>query len=423
MQGHGGGMTARHWMTVLGAGLLMSLNVLFFVSAGLLLPQLAVSLGIGLGQAMVFISIFMVAGAGTLALAGPLLFRLLGPRRLALLGGLVNGLALFGVAYVDSLVPLYVLGFIAGLLPTAAFQMTGAALVNDWFIERRGLMQGMLMGIASLGGIVAGTAVPAVLETAGWRGGFQLVGAVTTGVAVLAALALIRNRPADVGLHPYGAHHVVDEVQAEATGVPPATALKSPAFVVLIVALTCYSAMMAVQQHFAAMMSDRGLDVAAVGTLFSVLSVANIVTTLLLGAISDRWGAIAAYVVAGALLLVSLALFLLTAGYPWQLTAVLVFSIPAITSPIMTPILLHAAFGARSFVQLLGLFTATMPIGIAIGSPLWGLAKDTTGSYDVALVVALVLTVLCVGLVAYAVVAGRRLWSTAATTTPDLVAE
>jgi predicted MFS family arabinose efflux permease len=220
---------------------------------------------------------------------------------------------------------------------------------------------------------------------------------------------MIRSHPTDVGLLAHGAHDVVEEEHAESDGMPAHSAIRTPQFAALIVGLTAISGIMAVQQHFASMMSDRGLDLAASGTLITMLSLVNVGTTLLLGALADRWGPRPAFLLAGCLLLVALALFLLTSGYALQATAVLLFSIPTITPPIMTPILLRAAFGGRAFVPLLGMATATMPVGIAIGSPLWGFAKDANGDYTLALVVAIGVAALAVLLVTWALHSGHGL--------------
>ena len=149
-------VSARHWMVVVGSGLLMSMNVLLFLAAGVMLPPLAGSLGVGLGQVMVFVSINMVAGAVTLTVAGPFLIRRFGTRHLAIVGGAFTGAALFSVCFVTDLVQLYLLAFASGLFGGVSMQMTGAVLVGAWFVRHRGLMQGVLMGIAGVGGIAAG---------------------------------------------------------------------------------------------------------------------------------------------------------------------------------------------------------------------------------------------------------------------------
>lgn len=412
-------ISPRHWMVVAGAGLLMALNVLVFLAVGLLMPRLAESLGVGLGQAMVFVSINMVAGAAVLTIAGPMLMRRLTARWLGLLGAVVTGVSLFAVAYVTDLVGLYVLAFTSGALATVAMQMTGAALVNDWFLERRGLMQGLLMGVAGLGGLVAGGVLPGVVAAGGWQLGFQAVGAGAVVVGLVSTLVLIRSRPADVGLHVYGSHDEGEEAYKDATGVPARAAVRTPQFVALMVALVSLPAIMALQQHFPSMMADRGLDLAAAGSLLSLLSVVNVGTTLLLGNLSDRYGALAAYLLSSVLLLPALAMFLLTQGYGAQLAAVLLFSIPGITPPILTPILLRAAFGGRAFVPLLGIATASMPAGIALGSPLWGLTKDVTGSYDLALGVAIGLVVVNAVLVTFALRTAPRMWRPAPADAPQ----
>lgn len=409
---------ARHWMVVVGSGLLMSLNVLLFLAVGLLLPPLAVSLGVGLGAAMGFASLNTIAGALSLAFAGTFLIRRLGIRRLVVGSGIVTGTLIFAVSWVNGLVALYLLAFTAGLLPTVAFQMTGAALVSEWFLRRRGLMQGLMMAIAGIGGIAAGVVLPPVVGAGGWQLGFQVVGAATVVVSVLAGTLLIRSRPADVGLHAYGADDPQEEVHKDFSGLVPAAAVRTPQFVALVAGLTCFSAIMAMQQHFPSLMADRGLDLAAAGSLLSVLSMVNVGTTLLLGGLTDRWGPLLAFLLSGMLLVAALGVMLVTVGYPSQTAAVLLYSVPAVTAPVLTPILLRHTFGGRAFVPLLGVATATMPAGIAIGSPLWGLSKDLTDSYGTGLVASTVLAVLAVALVSYALATGPRLWRTSGVRDP-----
>jgi predicted MFS family arabinose efflux permease len=60
-----------------------------------------------------------------------------------------------------------------------------------------------------------------------------------------------------------------------------------------------------------------------------------------------------------------------------------------------------------------------MPVGIAIGSPLWGVAKDTNGDYTLALLVALGVAALAVLLVTWAVRSGQRLWQRTPAAEPD----
>ncbi|MFZ1412006.1 MAG: MFS transporter [Micropruina sp.] len=412
--GRPAGITARHWMIVVGSGLLMAMAVMLFLASGLMLPPLAESIGAGLSQVMVFVSINFITGAVVMTAAGPFLTQRVGLRPLVIAGGAFTGACLFAVSLVGDLTQLYLAAFAAGLLGTASLQMSGTALINEWFARSRGLMLGLVMSIGGIGGLFAGAVLPQVVLSGGWQLGFQVLGGLTVAVALLCGVFLIRSRPSDVGLTAYGAHAEDHELHtASVAGLPAATALKTPQFAALVLGLTLWNALMAVQQHFAPLMAERGLDLVATGSLISLLSILAIGSTLLFGGISDRAGPLVAIILSGLLLVVALATMLLTAGYWPQAAAILLFSIPAVTPPIITPIVLRHVFGGRAFASLLGVAMATMPAGVALGSPLWGVPKDATGSYDTAILVAIGLTVAIVGLVSYAVITGPKLWRTA----------
>ena len=105
---------------------------------------------------------------------------------------------------------------------------------------------------------------------------------------------------------------------------------------------------------------------------------------------------------------VSLVVLQVGSGYVPQLVGIVLFSMPAIMPPVITPLVIRHAFGARAFVTLLGIGTASMPVGIALGAPLWGLSPDLTGSYTTAMWVGVAVTVAAVVLVCFGVVAGAR---------------
>ena len=403
-------MTLRHWLVVIGSGLIMALNVLMFLGGGLLLPPLAVSLGVSLGSVMVFTSINALSGAIVMSTAGPFLIRRIGVRPLILITGVVSGVSLYAISYVSGLPTLYVAAFAAGCFMPLSTQMGGAVLINEWFVKRRGTMLGIVMSTASIGGIVAGTVLPKVVSTGGWQVGFRVVGLTNLGVCLLTGLFLVRERPSHVNLRAYGALDDVAHGDVGRSHGTAAAAFASPQFIALTIGLIVFSTLMAMQQHFPPLMKEHGLSLEAAGTLLAMLSVANIAATLLFGALNDRLGPVISMAVSGTLLVVSLGLFVASSGYVPQAVAILVYSVPAITSPIITPILYRHTFGDRHLVALLGVGIATMPVGVALGAPLWGLVKDSTGSYTLGLFIAMGLTVLAFGLIAYALITGPKQW-------------
>ena len=78
-----------------------------------------------------------------------------------------------------------------------------AVVATRWFDTRRGLVMGMLSAANATGQLIFLTLLAAVVEASNWRSAALIVAAAAAGVIVLVWLVM-RDRPADLGLRPYG---------------------------------------------------------------------------------------------------------------------------------------------------------------------------------------------------------------------------
>jgi sugar phosphate permease len=99
----------------------------------------------------------------------------------------------------------------------------GATVVNRWFVTHRGLVLGVLTASTATGQLVFLPVLAAVVERFGWRPAALLVAGVALVALPLIAL-LMRERPSDLGLRPYGARPGEEEPPAPAAN-PVAAAL------------------------------------------------------------------------------------------------------------------------------------------------------------------------------------------------------
>jgi MFS family permease len=76
--------------------------------------------------------------------------------------------------------------------------------VSGWFRRRLGLGTGILWAAGGLGAALLAPLVSVLLDQLGWQGTFWSLGAVGGGL-ILSLTVFFRNRPADLGLTPYGA--------------------------------------------------------------------------------------------------------------------------------------------------------------------------------------------------------------------------
>ncbi len=193
--------------------------VLGFVAFGVVIPgYLAFSvpvrgeLDLTSGQSAFVVGAAWGVGDVTSLAAGWLADRY-GARRLILAGGLLAGLGFAALGFADSfwaIVAAYSvvasLGRGLGIFPTL---MT---VVNQWFEQRKAFALAVI-NTAVMGGAAAMLpALSAAADQFGWRP-TAIVAGVLVCVLTIPAAAIIRSRPEDMGLQPYGAG-VIDSTPA-----------------------------------------------------------------------------------------------------------------------------------------------------------------------------------------------------------------
>ena len=400
------GRHTRHWLVVAGAACMMIAGQFVFLSASILNPPLARSLGVGLSEVMVFNSLMAVSGVISMTFVAPRLLKRFGVRANIIGGGPWMAASLGSVALVRGVALLYVLGFAAGLTMGMATMLAASLLVNTWFESSRGTVMGVVFAVSGLGGIGAGLVLPAIVSSTGWQSGFAVIAALVVLLVVLPGVFLVRSDPADVGLRPFGARDVpptADGAPVVVPGVPARIAFRTPQFAAFAVAIVLFGMVQAVQQHFASLFVERGVALAAAGTLISLMALATVASNITLGTLNDRRGTLPAVLLALACQVLSMVGYLVASGFVPLAASTVVFAFAAAFPGVFIPILVMLLFGVRDYTAILGPAIALMPAGMAIGTPLWGVAVDLGGSYDVALVASAVGTVAIALLLAWAI--------------------
>src|SRR6202142_2245311 len=94
-------------------------------------------------------------------------------------------------------------GVMIGLGTGMTALVLGATIATRWFAARRGLVVGILTASVATGQLGFLPLLAAITERMGWRVALGLI-CVMLGVAASAVLLLMRDRPGDVGLRPFG---------------------------------------------------------------------------------------------------------------------------------------------------------------------------------------------------------------------------
>ncbi len=95
-------------------------------------------------------------------------------------------------------------GLLVGMGTGVTSLVLAAVVVNRWFEQRRGLTLGVLSAANATGQLVFLPMLARIVEHSGWRYATYTV-AFASALVFVVVLLLMRNRPADMGLLPYGA--------------------------------------------------------------------------------------------------------------------------------------------------------------------------------------------------------------------------
>jgi len=386
----------HYGVVVLGLVILVVFSALGLARFGYtsILPAMQEALKLSNTQTGVLQSWNLIGYLVTVVFAGVLAARF-GPRvviAVALLVvaaglGLTGLIPTFGVACVGR--------FLAGV-GGAGSNVPAMALVSAWFgARRRGLAAGAGVAGSSLGLMVTGPLVPAILERSGeegWRVSWGVLGGLTLLVFVAVALFL-RNLPAEKGLRAIGESETEQHSRpavAAASALDWGQVYRSRLLWKLAGIYFGFGFSYIIYSTFFVryLTGEAGFSRAGAGALWSQIGMVSIVSGFLWGSVSDRWGRRAALLWVFGLQGASFLLFGLSREGWGVYGSAALFAITAWSVPALMAALCGDLFGARLAPAALGLITLVFGLGQALGPYLAGMIADATSSFAPAFLVA-----------------------------------
>jgi MFS family permease len=189
-------------------------------------------------------------------------------------------------------------GVVIGIGTGMTALVLGATIATRWFAARRGLVIGMLSASVATGQLVFLPLLAAITERMGWRVALALM-CVMLGVAAFAVLLVMRDRPGDVGLRPFGDDGKAPLPAPAPTNAPIVAAAlgtlrdaaKSRVFWILFATFFICGASTngLVQVHLIPMCLDFGIPQVQAASLLAAMGIFDFFGTIVSGWLSDRY--------------------------------------------------------------------------------------------------------------------------------------
>ena len=376
------------WWVLLGLFLIYTANNgIIIYTLPLFYPELIDEFGWNAEEVTRPAALLLIVAALIVPFAG-VLFDRYSTRLIMILGilALVAGLGVFpavtSLGQLTAIYMMFALGLaLCGLVPNML-------ILTRWFRRYRGRAAGLLLMGSTIGGAVFPLFARETLVTQGWRQAVLMIAVVGSVMMIGAALFLVRNRPAEMGLEVDGFASNGESDAIPETGSSGPTlkqAVKKPVFYILaLVTASLWFTTFAMLQHQSIFIAkDLGVDSARLTLIFSLFFWFAIIGKLTLSWLSDKFNKLSIMMTAVLSLILGL-LLLRTVSADNTLALygyAAIFGIGFGGTFSMIQLVLAEYFSGASYGKILALITMVDSLAGSAGVNYLGQVRVAQGSY------------------------------------------
>lgn len=316
--------------------------------------------------------------------------------------GFGTGLTVF-MTEVWQLVLLW--GVFVGLGTGSLALVFGAVVANRWFETRKGLVTGIFSAAYATGQLLFLPLIAALVMQVGWQIGSLIVTAFVMFVMPI-FWAGFREKPADVGLLPYGA--TTERVEQKAPSTARETlstlraAMQSKAFWILAgTFFVCgWTTNGLIGAHFIPAAHDHGMPATTAAGLLALVGIFDFIGTIGSGWLTDRVDSrilLVIYYGFRGLALFTVPFVLGPTVEPPLMFFVVFYGLDWIATVPPTIALTRKYFGLAKTGVIYGWIFASHMVGAAIAAAFAGLIRDVQGDYFIAWITAALLCLVAAG--------------------------
>ncbi|WP_148574983.1 MFS transporter [Nocardioides caldifontis] len=400
----------RAWLVAAVTFLVLLASAAFRSSLGVLLVPIEDDLGWSRTDTSFAVSLNLVVYGVAAPFAAALLERV-GVRRTAVWALVLIAVGCLATTVMSAPWQLSALwGLVIGVATGSVALVFGAIVANRWFVARRGLVVGILGAAWATGQLIFLPLLAAVVDAFGWRAAALTITLVCAAL-LPAVVAVLRDRPEDVGLLPYGA--VAEESRGREAPPSAAAAVLHAVTVLREVLWTRPFLLLAgtffvcgwttngiISSHFVPAAHDHGMHATTAAGLLAVVGVFDIVGTIGSGWLTDRLDPrllLGVYYGLRGLALLAVPALLGPHVDPPLLVVVALFGLDWVATVPPTVVLCRTAFGVERAGIVFGWVFAAHMIGAGVAAAASGAMRAASGDYTSAWVLAGALAVAAAG--------------------------
>ncbi|WP_250129910.1 CynX/NimT family MFS transporter [Jeotgalicoccus sp. WY2] len=274
--------------------------------------------------------------------------------------------------------------------------------MNNWFKAKAGTSLGFAMAFMGVGGAIFAQVTGILIESIGWRQTYMALGVIVALLILPFTIFVIRSKPEQLNMKAYGEDEVdVENTKVDktpATGVEKRTALKSPAFYLVLLFTCLFGLASTVSFHVPNFVESIGFTAAMAATGVTCVTIGQTGGKFMLGAINDKFGVKSALFVGigGGMIGVVALIISDSFGIGMLYLGALLFGIGFSGSTLLPPVVIREVFGGRDYASIYTTIMSASTLGVAVGTTLFSYLYDASGSYYIVFIIVIILFVVTI---------------------------
>lgn len=384
--------------------------------AGIFFTPVSEFFGVAKAEFTLYFTIVNLTMTVTLGIWGKLLSKL--DLRVALSAAVaLCGLGCAGMGLCQAVWQFYICGVLIGAGVAPLIYLSVPTLINAWCVKKVGFFVGLCMAFTGIGGVIFNPIGTALINSGaeGWRTAYLVFAAIILIGTLPFTLLVVRNKPADKGLLPYGADEVVAaDASAEAgtapaapaaEGMAAADAMKTPAFIALAAFCGIITLNQTIYQFLASYASSFADTLPAIaaasGVVASAAMAGQAIGKVVLGTINDKSVKLGIFVGIGAGVVGVTLMWLLPSQLALLLVGAFLFGVVYAMTTVQTPLLVRTVFGSADYTNIYSRVSIVGSLAGAFAAVFWGLVCDSAGGYPLMFILGYACMAICYVLALY----------------------
>lgn len=281
----------------------------------------------------------------------------------------------------------YLLGALRGL-STSFFSIVPLTLIiNQWFEKNHGLATSIVFGFSGIAGSLCSPVLSYFIENFGWQSGYLIKAGIILCLCLPAILYPFHINPREDGYLPYG---YVEKTESERKSIPDFHFLTIAFISFFVFSLFC-SCITSFTQHFPGYGESLGYSVSTSALLLSAGMIGNVVSKLIIGALSDWLGAMKATMMMLFVIMVGIVLLIFGNNFILLIIGAFLFGSSYAIGAVSLPLLTKYFFQVDHYAKVFPSISFASNLGAAISLSMVGYIYDFFGSYLYGFVIAFIM--------------------------------